>query len=224
MRRLYKIILIVMICIICTIYIFFLTKEQPLTYLAIGDGVASGETPYDINGISFNDYFKENYHIHSSNKSFSFKNNTVEKIINDINKNMKSDGKYLKQLIYEADIITIAVGMDELNMYSLTNDVNEEYIKKFCSDYNELLHILTKLNAKEVIIIGLYNYFTIKESNIIILNSMLSNLADKYDYKFIDISSFLKEDKYFLDKDSYYFSYKGHYKIYQMISNTIISK
>lgn len=223
MRRLYKIIIILFICVLFTILVYFFSLKNSIDYLALGDGVASGETPYNIKGISFNDYFIENNHIKSYNENYSYKNNTIEKLINDINNNVKSDNKYLKQLIYEADVITIAIGMDETIKYSLTNDLNDEYIKKYCNNYERLIKILTNLNKKEIIIISLYNHSSIKTKDIIILNSMISNIADKYKCKFINISSFFKEDIYILDNKSYYFSHKVHYKIYQMIENTIIS-
>ena len=221
MRRLYKIILILIVCLILTIIIYNITKSNSISYLALGDGVASGETAYNIDGISFNNYFQENTeNIKNYNDYFSNKNEKVETLLDKIQKNTKYKNIYFKQLIHNANIITLAIGMDEIVKYAFTDKITEEYLNSFFHNYEKLIKSLRELNDKKIFIIGLYKSEKINDGNLIIINSTISNLAEKYNCIYIDINPLL-EEKYFLKENSYYFSYKAHYKIYQMINYTL---
>ena len=59
MSRKYKLIIIILVSVILTYFIYFYNKDKKITIMAMGDSVASGETSYNIDGISYNDYLKE---------------------------------------------------------------------------------------------------------------------------------------------------------------------
>ena len=223
MRRLYKVILILLIGFILTIIIYYSTISKDLSYLALGDGIASGENAYLIDGNSYNDYFNEEQHkkIKLYNDDFSKKNYKLKELIDDIKKNTQINENYIEQLIHNANIITIAIGMDELAKFSVTDKLDQDYIKDFSDSYDNLLYLIRKLNDKEVIILGLYKANNLKESDIILINSQLKDIAKKYNSKYIDISELLKDKSYFLKDNSYYFDYNAHYKIYQMIKYSL---
>mgnify|MGYP004634175903 FL=1 len=111
--------------------------------------------------------------------------------------------------------------MDELAKFSVTDKLDQDYIKDFSDSYDNLLYLIRKLNDKEVIILGLYKANNLKESDIILINSQLKDIAKKYNSKYIDISELLKDKSYFLKDNSYYFDYNAHYKIYQMIKYSL---
>ena len=223
MRRLYKVILILLIGFILTIIIYYSTISKDLSYLALGDGIASGENAYLIDGNSYNDYFNEELHkkIKYYNDDFSKKNYKLKELIDDIKKNTQIKDNYIEQLIHNSNIITIAIGMDELAKFSVTDKLDQDYIKDFLDSYDNLLYLIRKLNDKEVIILGLYKANNLKESDIILINSQLKDIAKKYNSKYIDISELLKDKSYFLKNNSYYFDYNAHYKIYQMIKYSL---
>lgn len=223
MRRLYKVILILLIGFILTIIIYYYTIPKNLNYLALGDGIASGENAYLIDGNSYNDYFNEEQYkkIKNYNADFSKKNYKLKELIDDIKNNNQIKGKYIEQLIHNSNIITIAIGMDELAKFSVTDKLDQDYIKNFLNSYDNLLYLIRKLNDKEVIILGLYRANNLKESDIILINSQLKDIAKKYNSKYIDISELLKDKSYFLKDNSYYFDYNAHYKIYQMLKHSL---
>ncbi len=223
MRRLYKVILILFIGFILTIIIYYYTIPKNLNYLALGDGIASGENAYLIDGNSYNDYFNEEQHkkIKNYNDDFSKKNYKLKELIDDIKNNTQIKGNYIEQIIHNSNIITIAIGMDELAKFSVTDKLDQDYIKDFLDSYDNLLYLIRKLNDKEVIILGLYKANNLKESDIILINSQLKDIAKKYNSKYINISELLKDKSYFLKDNSYYFDYNAHYKIYQMIKYSL---
>ena len=61
----------------------------------------------------------------------------------------------------------------------------------------------------------------INKSNVIILNSEISNIAIKYNVVFLNINDLLINNDYYLDKKTFYFNYKAHEIISDMIINSL---
>lgn len=227
MARRKKLLIIIILSMIFTYIIYFANRKNKINLVALGDGIASGETSFSIDGISFNDYIKEYFEkkkiLNSYNSNYALKNYKISDLINDINENdKKGDNKlFLKQFIYKADIITICIGEEELIKMAITKDLDVTYIKKYLNQYDDLLSLIKENTEAIIIIIGFYENNYLDKSNIIILNSELANLTEKYDAIFINISDLLLNKDYFSSKDSYYFNYKGHEKIAEMIINSL---
>ena len=227
MRRKYKLILIIFISIVFAYLIYFFNKEDKIYLVSFGDGVSSGETAYNIDGISYNDYLKEYFYskklLKEYNSFFTKKNYQISNFISDIEQNIKDEkkDKYLKQIIHKANIITINFGEDELSKLSITNDLTEEKIKEFINNYDKLLSIIKEITEAKVIVIGLYENEYLNKTNTIILNSEISNIVNKHEYIFINIADILLNKEYYLNKNSYYFSYKAHELIAEIIIHSI---
>lgn len=227
MQRKYKLILIIGISIILAYFIYFFNKEDKISLLSFGDGIASGETSYNIDGISYNDYIKEYFNsketLKEYNNNFTKKNYMLSNCINDIENNIKDEKHdiYIKQLIHRANIITISFGEDELSKLEITNDLNEEKLKDFIKDYDKLLGLIKKITEAKVIVVGLYENKHLNKANTIILNSEIANITNKYDYIFINISDLLINNDYYLNKNSYYFNYKAHSIIAEIIIHSL---
>lgn len=222
MKKKYKILIILVVSFLLTFLIYKLFSDNNINYLGIGDGIASGETPYHIDGISYNNYLEENLPNIKSFNTYNFKNNNVNSLILDIKQNKKLNNNYhLKQLIHNANVITIAIGMDEIVKYSITDKITEDYLHTYILSYEKLLKQIRHISESKIIILGFYDNYYLSKSTIIILNSHLANLAEQYDCIFLDINSLLKNKEYFLKKESYYFNYYGHEKIAEIIKYTI---
>ncbi len=227
MRRKYQLLLIILTSVIIAYFIFISNRESKINIVALGDGIASGETSYNIDGISYNDYLKEYFEskrlLKNYNNSYAYENYKIENIINDLNNNEKNpqDDLNIKQLVHQADIVTVAFGEEELVKMALTNDLNEDAIKKFLSDYEKLIYMLKDITEGKIIIIGFYENVFLNASNVIILNSEIANIAIKYDAIFINISDLVLNRDYYVDKKSYYFNYKAHEIISDMIINSL---
>lgn len=219
-----KLIIIVLLGGILSVIIYFYLKNDEITITAIGDGLSNGMTPYNIEGYSFNDYLKEEYIISHKLKNYIYEfasaGITTKELIYDIKENkeltIKNEPMEIQRAINEADILTIAIGMDELMNTKLTR----EAINEFKNNLKELFGMIKMLNQNKIYIIGLYeNKFkdalTINKINAIIRDTALTN-----GFVFVDITKIAKPE-YFLATDSYYLNYNGHKAIYKEIKKLI---
>ncbi len=227
MRRKYKIGIIILVSIILTYIIYFCNKEDKINLVAIGDGIASGETSYNIDGISYNDYVKEYFEsknlLKNYNNDYAFENYELNELINDIKTNVTKNNNNLniQQIIHKANLITLTIGEEELIKLSVINDLNKEYIDKFISEYDNLLYLLKDISDATIVILGFYENEYLDRSNVIILNAELSNIAIKYESIFININDLLLNKEYYLDNKAYHFNYKGHKEIAEMIIHSL---
>jgi len=225
LRRKYKLMLIILLSGIITYLIYIFNIEKKINVLAMGDGIASGMTAYHIEGISFNDYLKD--YLDANNKLRKFidisrENYQINDLINNIEKNTKeSNDKYINQLIHQANIITIAIGEDELTKSKMTNDLNEENIKKFLNNFEKLLKLIKKNSDAKIVVVGLYENHYLDKKDVIILNSEIANIVDHYNEIFINVADLLLNKELYLNNNSYYFSYRGHENIAQIILNSV---
>ena len=81
--------------------------------------------------------------------------------------------------------------------------------------------MLKNITEGKIVIIGFYENKYLNNTNTIILNSELANIAQKYNLTFINISDLMLNKDYFLNPNSFYFNYKGHEVIADMIINSI---
>lgn len=219
-----KIILIALIGAILSVIIYINTKKEEINIVALGDGISLGMTPYNIEGYSYNDYLKDYYkekHILNNYYNYSEFNLTAKELIYEIKENQKITIKNkdieIQRAINEADILTLCIGMDELSVDKITKNMINAYKK----DLEELLNMIKLLNNKKVIVLGLYTMKNEEELNIMKLNAIIKDFSIKNNFIFLDINNMLKEDKYYLDKNSYYINYEGHKRIYEEILNNV---
>lgn len=227
MKRRYQLILIVLISVVIAYFIYFFNRDRKIRIMALGDGIASGETSYAIDGISYNDYLKEYFAskkiLKDYNDDYAYENYKLVNIMDDLKNNQRNKNNKLniKQLIHQADIITVSFGEEELVKMAITKDLNKESIDKFIKMYDEFIYALKDITEGKIIIIGFYENNYLDKTNVIILNSEVANIANKYDVVFINISDLMLNKDYFLNKESFYFNYQGHEVISDMIVNSI---
>ena len=220
-----KIIAITLIGGILSVIIYFFTQTSEITIVSLGDSLSLGMTPYNIEGLSFNDYLKEDYlnkhelknYIHE----FASSGLTVKELIYEIKENksltIKNDKLEIKQAIDAADILTIAIGMDELANIKITNQIKNEYL----DDLEELFSMIKVLNQKKVIVISLYTWGKNDFLTIEKLNASIRDLALTNNFCFIDINKILQNPNYYLNKNSYHINYLGHKSIYDEIKKVL---
>lgn len=212
-----KIILIAALGAILSIIIYFYTRKEEITVVSLGDGTSIGMTPYNIEGLSYNDYLKQDYEsIHKLKNYYEFGEfgKTVKELIYEIKenkvKNIKNNEIEIKRAINEADILTISIGMDELSEDKITKEIILDYE----SDIKELLSIIKKLNNKQVFVLSLYTIKKEELPSIENLNTIIRKEAENNNFIFIDITNLVNKKEYYLDKNSYYINYQGHIAIY----------
>ncbi len=197
-----------------------------MNLLALGDGLSTGMTPYQVEGYNFNDYLRDDLHeqkqLEHYYKNFNEIDETAASLLTKINNNVENiDHKIkIKQAIKEADIITLALGMDELNNYAKKNTLGSTKINGFLKKYEDVLKEIRKLNDKKVYMLSLYPTHFINETKVKKINEQLSNLAKQYKIVFVDISNLYQHNDFFLNKKNYYINYKGQEFIFYKIKES----
>lgn len=223
MKRRYKLLLIIVIGSVLTYFISFSTKKSKINLVALGDGISLGMTPYNVIGYSFNDYLKEyleeSNNLNNYNKDFCISHLTINQLKNILANNIIGQNSRLpiKQVIAQADILTIAIGEDEFADLSLKTKIKEDDIDNFIKTYENFINEIRMFYDKKIVIVSLYPAYKMSKNNTIEINDKLSKLAVKYKLKYIDILPISLNSNYYLQQTSYYMNYKAHKKISENI-------
>ncbi len=220
----YKIFIIILLGTIFTSLIYFYVDKDNLNLLALGDGISTGMTPYQIEGYNYNDYLRD--YLHENNilenyfKNFNEVDENASTLFNKINHNVENIDRKLKikQAIKEADIITISLGMDELNNYAKKNNLGSTKINGYLENYERVLKEIRKINNKKIFMIGLYETNLINKNKVTKINEELKKLANQYNLIFIDIETITEYRDYFINNKNYYLNYKGQKYIFDKIT------
>ena len=223
----YKILIIILLGVLFTSLIYFHTSKETKNILALGDSISIGMTSYHINGYDYNDYLRDylnskkelgNYY-----KNFNESDETASNLLTKINNNIENtlEKTKLKQAIKEANIITIALGMDELNNYAKKNNLGTTKINGFLNKYEQVLKNIRSINNKKIYLIGLYPTNLVKETKINKINEELKKLSKRYNLEYIDIENIREQEYFFASTNDYYLNYKGQEYIFNKIKDSM---
>ena len=192
-----------------------------MNIVTLGDGISTGETAYDVTGYSFNDYLR-GYHEETGTveeyiKEFSIKGETTETLKTKISNNytLESTNTKIQQAIAEAKILTIAIGMDELNQKNLKSKQIDQYIENM----DKILTVIRIYNNKDIFLISLYPTAVLNKEKVQEINRKLKELSTKHRVTYIDIENITENKEYFFSSNSYYLNYKGHRYISEQIQS-----
>lgn len=223
MKRRYKLLLILAIGLIATIIINGTTVHKKISIVTLGDGFSLGMTPYNVAGTSFNDYLKEKFEkankLDSYNNEYSISHLTTHELKELLEDNVR--GNYtkipIKQTIAKAEIVTVAIGVDEFADKSLVENITNEKIEDYLKDMESVLKTIRDFYEKKVIVIGVYPAYKFDKKDAIEVNSKLKILCGKYNVDFLDVLAISLNPKYYLEEESYYMNYKAHEEIAKML-------
>lgn len=211
MKKYIKYLMLVAIIIaVFAIYQFF--PKEKINYIALGDSLAAGQSPYGEIGYSYADYLKERLDeqgkINYYSKKYSVSGYETTDIINEIVKNSE-----IKRELRESDLVTISIGANDF-LHSL--DLKNLNLLDLASYYKKIEEILPKLDSclKEIrkyakndfYIIGYYNpiptLYDIKKEEVDQLFQYIDReyekLAKKYDASYISNYELFKTHKDYL--------------------------
>ena len=127
-----KTILIGSIILLTTFLIYLTTLDKLVYFLALGDSLANGKTPYGESDYSYNDYLRD----YIDNKDilekyidgFIVDDYRITDLVRDIEDNRKilinNKNQSIKNALIKADLVTLSIGMNEL--YYKLNTANLE--------------------------------------------------------------------------------------------------
>ena len=225
MKRRYKLLIIIIIGSIMAILIHNDKKNDKVTLVAIGDSLSVALTPYGVNGTSFTDYLYEELSkqnkLKNYNYDYSYNHLTIKELNELIEKNNVDSGIPIKQLLSKANVITIAIGIDELADISIKRDIDNEDINNYITEYEIFLQSIREFYHNRIYLIGLYQVYSLTRNNIIDLNKKLRILSGKYNAYFIDIFPYTLDKDYYFSNDNYFLNYRIHKKISSIILNSL---
>lgn len=231
-----KLIVIFFLAIVPLFIIYKLYNKTTFTYLAIGDALAKGHTPFDTYNKSYVDYLSS--YLESHKKNYILNKDFIDEDIRikDLTTALKStnNSTTLSQNVKNADIITLSIGSEELfsklrssyNYKNIDNTKNFEYVDLMFKDLDTLIKELRRINKKDIYIIGYYNPLRLTEQNETYIISLFNyldikfnELEKKYKIKYIKINDeFINKPGYLPSINNAFPSLEG----YNYIANEII--
>ena len=130
------------------------------------------------------------------------------------NYTLESSNISITQAIAKAQVLTLAIGMDELN---LEEEITSPIIAKYLANIEKIIQLIKIYNKKSIIVIGIYETQKISPEKANEINNNLQALCSSQDVTYIDISSVSKQESFFFTPKSYYLNYQGHRYIYEQI-------
>jgi len=210
-----------------TFFIYRKNENHNIYLLALGDGLATGMTAYNVEGYSYNDYIRdylESEHILEKYISgFAKTNQTVENLITCVENNYQLEEMNIpiQQAFAKAKIITIGLGLDELANTSLKTNIPTKEIEDYKKDMKKLMKLIRNFNTGKIYLLGIYKAYNLKEEDIQEINDAIKEIAIENQAIYIDISNLATNPDYFLLNSSYYLNYNGHKAIYKEIKKII---
>ncbi len=206
-----KVILITLIGVLLTIIIYFIINIDKYNFVIIGDSLASGNNVYNIEAFSYGDYYYENNIelISDYNKDYAITNMTTRDLYELIYSNDKQSNNSLtiKQIISNADIMSISIGIDEIH--------NNQNVKLYLYYLDKVVDEITKINNSQIYLLSLYS----ESEKITDINNEIKNIAIKHNINYVDISkTFISKNKY---DNSYYLNIYGHEEVKNILEDVI---
>lgn len=237
-----KTIFILSIIILFVFLIYLTTLDKKVYYLALGDSLALGQTPYGNIDYGYTDYIKDYLKdkdlLEKYINEFASPSYRTTDIIRDIEDNKKiyinNKPQTLKNALIKADLVTLSIGLNDL-LYKFTiNDINKSYvfnhIDEMMVDMEKLFELLKKYCKEDIFIMGYY-IPTVYSNNqdirdyINYANKKLDLLAQIYKISFISVDKVLDEKlKYFPNPYNIHPTKQGYEEISELFIEKIEEK
>ena len=186
-------------------FLFTSTVSAKEVYVALGDSLAAGQTPYAQIDAGYTDFIAmqlmRSGQLQSFTKQLAFPGYTVGDVLERV------QTEEAQHLLKNATLITISAGANNLlplvshnpqkGTISFSQLTANFALNKARKDYVELLQLINKLapNA-DVYVMGYYfPYVSVHEEQLVgvteqldVLNDILANVASAYDAEFINVS------------------------------------
>ncbi|MGN0973633.1 MAG: hypothetical protein ACI4OT_02695 [Bacilli bacterium] len=236
----FKGLLTIIFIIFITIAIYYVFDPKQKTYIAMGDYYALGINSNNSYEYGYPDYIRDNLNSERKlkyfDKTYTKEKYTAKEMIKDIENNdfIISNGNTIsiKRLLREADLLTITIGINDLNDYLNINNINQlQYLNqeeidialtKTKKDIENLIKEIEKYSKNKIVFVGYYFhnykeydkiYYTITN-----LNYIYQDLSNKYNIEYFKTTNLFNDKE--IDNSSLY----PNYKTYKQIADKITKK
>lgn len=224
-----KTILIGSIILLTTFLIYLTTLDKLVYFLALGDSLANGKTPYGESDYSYNDYIRD----YIDNKDilekyvdgFIIDDYRITDLVRDIEDHKKiiinNKNQSIKNALIKADLVTLSIGMNELyyklNTENLENNDIYDNIDEMMEDMDELFDLLRKYCKEDIIIINYFRSTALLNNDKIkeyfnYANTMLKNKSAEYKIHYVEIDKTLENNTLFLPMTNNHFPSRNGYE------------
>ena len=218
-----KILLFISLIIIIIFLIYLTTIDKEVYYLNIS--IEENENSYDK---YICDYLEEQQKLEKYITGYIDSNDRVTdfiKIIND-NKtvNINNHNHAIKNALIKADLITIFIGLNDINYKIGYSNINElyNYADSFLEDLEEMLKIVREYCKEDIILIGYYNiYGSYYDEYFDYINRKVELICKDYNIDFVLSSDVYENDKHI---DSILLNEKENHLIAKSIKKIIDRK
>lgn len=158
------------------------TEDKEIYYLNIDLSNSNKYDKYIIN------YKKLEKYVKYPNKD----NYRTTDLIKDIKENKKIKNQTLTNALIKADILTIYIGINDINYKIGYTDKEEiyEYVDEMMDDVDNLLKIIRKYCKEKIYLISIKNEIGISYNDMFnYINNRLKNISKRYNIKYLDINS-----------------------------------
>jgi lysophospholipase L1-like esterase len=200
-------------------------KERLVHYVALGDSLAEGVTPYGEMDKGYPSYFSDM--LRNSETTIQFNNFGVHGYTTEDLKRELLENETIRNTIKEATIITLNIGANDF-FHALKRDQNsaEDTLKQFTGNFSIILDEIKNINKiAGVYVLGYYNPFENAPENmkltrlLTIVNEIIKNKTEVNNYTFVEIQSIVSEsyDECLPNPEDFHLSSKG----YELLANRI---
>ncbi len=227
-----KKILLILIVFVAVFLIYLFNIDNKVYYLSLESYNEFSDENGDYNESVIN-YLSLNSKLERAIVEFSKNDYLINDLANDIKENKKitvnNKNITLKNALIKADLVTMFIGMNEINnklLSSKANNLNQyNYIDNLLIDLDKLFSLTREYCKEDIFVIGVYYPYQDYQSGLVDLfsyyNERYKDLANKYNMKYIDIyNPFLENPSYLSSNGNIFPSLKG----YKYISDQIIIK
>lgn len=213
-----KKIIFIFAIVLIVLYIYLITQDTKIYYLALGDDITIGRITDDNTIYNFTDSVTkvlDQNNIHEKTiTGFASSNYRTTDLLNDIKNNKKieknSKNITIKNAIIKADLITVTIGMNDFINYINEYNILRQNIINLKNDMKIVLKELRSISKEKIILIGIYN--PKPEDNkldriLMELNNLYNEISKEYNVYYLniydDIKKYQKNGDTYLDIDGY---------------------
>jgi lysophospholipase L1-like esterase len=216
MKKIKKMLFIILVFL--SIFFIYRTKNpHQIIYVALGDSLAQGTTPYGNISYSYvdylADYLKNKQILKYYTKAYTQSGYKITDVVNQIDNNVVATignkNIYLKELLRSSDLVTISIGFDDLfnniDLNALSNDTvaNNNLYKKIDGlslELSNMLGLIKKYAKGTIILVGYYNPLSNQTVNKYITYSdkVFQQVCKDHNVQFVKISDTLSQNANYL--------------------------
>ena len=183
------VVFLISLLIVFVIFKVFQKENNKVYYIALGDSISEGMTPYRNIDYGYPDYIRDYYNQNKKLKFYTKKYSKSGYKIKDIkydiesNKTIEVDNKkvHLKEALRNSDLVTLTIGANDfihtINIRDINSSLDIEKSKKKADEIElklkELLTLIKQYAKKQIIVTGYFNPFPTDENNKEIINEMV---------------------------------------------------